>query len=311
MSVNSISKSEKNVNEDAIAIARTSAHTFETIKLYNLKPDRFFEPVLDERPDFWMVADGASGLTKADHMHMQSDAGWFSHFLCAYMICHHDPNRTLSELLEEACLKAANRFEACPEIEQPSCAIAILRKNPITNHYDYLVLGDCVLLIEQTDHSVKRITDPSIGSFDQIAIDEMKRLSLLKQESFLEQRPSVHSLLVQNRSMKNKPDGYAIADLSADWLGHELTGTLEAEQFFQAALYSDGFDQLQSFLHLSNEDFAHHLFSFSADDLVDELFKLQEQDADCSRLPRLKKRDDTSLILVPCESETFLQHENL
>lgn len=296
--MNSLSRSEKNVNEDAIAIVRTSDHTSEKVRLYDRKPEQYFEPVIDEDPDLWMVVDGASGLTKADHMHMQSDAGWFSHFLCAYLASHNDSKRTLSDLLKEACLQAKARFENCPEIEQPSCALAILRKNQVTDSYEYLVLGDCVLLIERTDHSVMRITDPNIGSFDQMAIDEMERLSEERHEPFLAQRPAVHSILVHNRGMKNKPDGYAIADLSTDWLGRQLTGFFPIEQFLQAALYSDGFDQLQSFLNLSDGGFAGYLFSRKADELIDELFEKQEQDADCSRLPRLKKRDDTSLILV-------------
>lgn len=298
--MNFVSRSEKKRNEDALIIAHTPK---QPISKQIVNAQDVFTIRVDEHPNLWIVADGASGLTQADHMHVTSDAAWFSHFLCHYLADHNDQTKTLSTLLSEACLCAKSQFEDCPELEQPSCAIAILRKNESHQCFDYLLLGDCVLFIQIKDAqtsmpSYLKITDDRIADFDHLAIDEMMRLAKQKNESPVIQRPFVQSILIQNRSQKNKPNGYAIADLSNDWLHQEITGSIMMDQLQHAALYSDGFDQLQSFLALDNQQFGEYLFSHHAQDLVDQLFQFQEEDSHCSRLPRLKKRDDTSLILT-------------
>lgn len=298
--MNFVSRTEKKINEDAIAIVNTIKRSSSNTLLIN---QDIFNDLLDENPNLWIVADGASGLTKADHMQLTSDAAWFSHFLCQYLALHNDESKTLSKLLEEACLCAKSQFPSCPEIEQPSCALAILRKNESKHCFDYLVLGDCVLFLkvnskENQQPTYLKISDDRIAYFDQLAIDEMARLAKQKNETMFAQRPFVQSILIHNRNMKNKADGYAIADLSADWLNHEIAGSIPYDQLLSAALYSDGFDQLQSFLNLSDHQFGDHLFSHDANFLIDQLFNQQELDANCSLLPRLKKRDDTSLIVI-------------
>lgn len=298
--MNFVSRSEKKRNEDAIMIANTNQQSASN-RILNAQD--VFTTRFDQNPNLWIVADGASGLTQADHMHTSSDAAWFSHFLCRYLCDHHDESQTLSTLLAKACLCAKVQFEDCPELEQPSCAIAILRKNESHHCFDYLLLGDCVLFFKLKEPqsnacSYLKITDDRIADFDQRAIDEMVRLAKEKHESLIAQRPFVQSILIHNRNMKNKPNGYAIVDLSTDWLHQERTGSIEMERFEHAALYSDGFDQLQSFLDLDNQQFGEYLFCHQAQDLVDKLFQFQQEDSNCIRLPRLKKRDDTSLILI-------------
>lgn len=298
--MNFVNRSEKKQNEDAITIAKTLKHE---ISNQIVSPQDVLTCRLDDQANLWIVADGASGLTKADHMHIASDAAWFSHFLCWYLAVHNDVTKTLSALLEEACLCAKRQFEDCPELEKPSCAIAILRKNETLHCFDYLLLGDCVLFFQLKDPqsaeiSYLKVTDDRIAEFDQRAIDEMARLAKQKNESMIAQRPFVQSILIHNRNQKNKPGGYAIADLSNDWLHQEITGCIRFDQFEHAALYSDGFDQLQSFLSLDNHQFGQYLFSHNAQDQVDLLFVYQDADPNCIQLPRLKKRDDTSLILI-------------
>ncbi len=293
------------------------------------------EDVIFASDTLWIVADAASGLTKSDYMQQGSDAAWFSNFLVSSIAKqietkdqavassdHSDDLKnsdlSLSQILANACKQAADLFPACSELEMPSAAIAILYKNKAKNQFEYLVLGDCVLLLE-TD-TVTKITDPTIAAFDQLALDFMAKSSQEKHQPFLDQRPLANAILIENRKKKNQPGGYFIVDCSTRWLGHELVGTVPLDALKRAALYSDGFDQLQSFLEAdsfllaaSNQDekmhteadakgntdpaFLDYIFA-NQDSVLDQLYDLQEQDATCTILPRFKLRDDTSLILV-------------
>lgn len=340
------------------------------------------EDVIYASDNLWIVGDAASGLTKTDWMHQGSDAAWFSHFLVNRIIKALQPALTddkvsvqtafsfpdrpaqtgsLSEILASACQQAAAIFPSCSELEMPSAAIAILYRNESRQQFEYLVLGDCVLLAELVDSQVPvdpekpagqeriisqeklakadesnaekdknnteedenkegdqegrtnfnfdrpdspvcKITDSTIASFDGIALDFMKARSQASNEPFLAQRLLANEILIANRKKKNQPDGYAIADCTTRWAGRELTGTIPLSALKRAALYSDGFDQLQTFLQAdqttqSDQDFLNYIFDHQSE-ILDLLHDRQEQDAACQILPRLKLRDDTSVILV-------------
>ncbi len=301
------------------------------------------EDVVFVSDSLWIVADAASGLTKSDYMHQGSDAAWFSNFLVSSISKQiqakdqaakstansngfKDSDLSLSQILATACKQAADPFPTCSELEMPSAAIAILYKNEAKNQFEYLVLGDCVLLLET--ETVTKVTDPTIAAFDQIALDFMAKSSQEHHQPFLDQRPLANAILIENRKKKNQPDGYFIADCSTRWLGHELTGTILLSDLKRAALYSDGFDQLQSFLEAdpallttprlnkkvqlktgpernagnADQEFLDYIFA-NQDAVLDQLYDFQEQDAACETLPRLKIRDDTSLILVDFKNE--------
>lgn len=246
----------------------------------------------------WIVVDGASALCGGDLMKTGSDAAWLSHAIC-------DANQTLADCASsiEDNLKCVLRtlhdqFPACMDVMIPSCALAIARVNSDRRSLEYFVLGDCSLMIE-TDKDVLLFSDPAVGTFDGRVIEMMQQLVHEDGGSFLAKRQDqrIKDMLLANRMMKNNPEGgYSIADLNGDWFS-SVQGELPLECVKRFALYSDGFDQLQSFSTMDNDAFLNHLFE-SPDRVLDELFAFQDEDAACTRLPRLKKRDDTTLVLV-------------
>ena len=292
------------------------------------------EDVIYASDNLWIVCDAASGLTKTDWMHQGSDAAWFSHFLVDFIVNalkpetnQSAPSCSLSEILASACQQASTIFPPCSELEMPSAAIAVLYRNVAQKRFEYLVLGDCVLLAELVNEArsgstsrlvseekktgsssdepaltTHKITDPTIAHFDGMALDFMKGRSQKLHEPFLAQRPLANEILIANRQKKNQPDGYAIADCTIRWAGHELSGTFSLEALKRAALYSDGFDQLQDFLQAdqiihSDQAFLNFIFDHQ-NEVLDLLYQKQNQDSSCEIIPRLKLRDDTSLILV-------------
>lgn len=285
------------------------------------------EDVIYASDNLWIVCDAASGLTKTDWMHQGSDAAWFSHFLVDFIVSTLKPetnqpvSSSLSEILASACQQAANLFPPCSELEMPSAAIAILYRNVAQKRFEHLVLGDCVLLADLVNAQKKtgsssdgpalttyKITDPTIAHFDGMALDFMKARSQKLHEPFLAQRPLANEILIANRQKKNQPNGYAIADCTTRWAGHELSGAFSLEALKRVALYSDGFDQLQDFLQAdqiihSDQAFLNFVFDHQSE-VLDLLYQKQNQDSSCEIIPRLKLRDDTSLILVDFSTQS-------
>ncbi len=246
----------------------------------------------------WIVVDGASALCGGDLMKTGSDASWLSHAICDARQALADCASSIEDNLKSVLRALRDQFPACRDAMIPSCALAIARVNSDRRALEYFVLGDCSLMIE-TDKDVLVFSDPAVGTFDGKVIERMQQLVLEDGGSFLAKRQDqrIKDMLLSNRMMKNNPKGgYSIADLNADWFS-SVQGELPLENVKRFALYSDGFDQLQSFSTMDNRAFLIHLFE-SPDTVIDELFVFQDEDAVCSRLPRLKKRDDTTLVLV-------------
>lgn len=250
---------------------------------------------------FLIVCDGASSLSKINHLDPISDAAWFSHFLTREIARQNDDANSLSDLLAEICRQAGELYPQAPKEDMPSAAIAILRRNDLTGQFDWLVLGDCTLMMEieepdqEKEDRILCIRDETIAAFDDLAISQMQKLADQKHEPLLSQRPFVHEILTRNRSLKNKPEGYAIADLTDAWQEMEHAGSIPISSLKRAALFSDGFLQLQEFRYLDNTAFLETIFA-DPEKAMDDLHELQEQDAACEKLPRLKKRDDTTLV---------------
>lgn len=241
----------------------------------------------------WIVADGASAIGPGDCMKTGSDAAWLSHALADAHEAFKNFTMPLEELVRQQLIQLKKNF---PEDGiSPSAAIAIARLNVERGKLETFVLGDCVILIETADGTI-RISDDAVSHFDQKVIDRMVQISQSEGIPFLQTRQDerIRSMLAQNRSKKNTPYGYSIIDLNANWPS-SLQSEVDIKDVHAIALFSDGFDQLQEFMHLDNDAF----MKMTLEDpsrAMDFLYFFQEKDADCLQLPRLKKRDDTTLV---------------
>lgn len=248
---------------------------------------------------FYMVADGASALGFGDYLHTGSDAAWFSHALCSIPADYMDPSHSLSDLLQARIQTLANEFGTDHLACSPSAALAMVRFNAQKAVYDYLVLADCVVLFLTKD-GILRISDPAVGRLDDLVIEQMRTLAQKSGKPFLEGRkdPQIKALLLKNRSYKNTDGdyGYSCADLSANW-PYALCGSIPADQLLAFALFSDGFDQIGDLASLDDTTLMNRLL-VDPQRQMDLLYALQEEDAACTRVGRLKKRDDTTLVLA-------------
>ena len=251
------------------------------------------EDVCAAAEDYAFVLDGASGLNETNRMGPMSDACWLVSSLKNWLILHIHEDRSLEEILRDGLRHLADQYGEYSGLESPSCTITIIRIR--NDELEYYVLGDSLLLIE-TEDRLYSFCDEAVEQVEGLMIARMQELSIEKMKPFLEMRPYVSDLLQKHRLMKNTPEGYWICDLSGVGLSHAMTGSLPLEEVRRCALMSDGMMQLKEFRNLDNEGFLDLLYRRKSR-CFPLLMEFQEQDIRCRVLPRLKKRDDTTLVL--------------
>ena len=264
------SRTEKPVNEDALGISSS----------------------------VWLIADGASALKGGNRMQTGSDAAWLARSIARSAKRFENLDASIESILKIILNELSAAFGECPEDEMPSCTVSIVRASKRTQAFEYFILGDSPLLFALKDRPL-RLVDERVAFFDDKVLEAMARIRQNDDLSLkaLRALPEIQSMLIANRAHKNNPEGgYPIVDLNASWFA-PLTGSIPFDEVNGFALYSDGFDQLQGFLHESDDDFVIRLQNDPAG-AMDLLWSLQEEDPDARALLRLKKRDDTSLMAV-------------
>lgn len=255
--------------------------------------------------DYAFVLDGASGLGSHNRMAPMSDACWLVRSLKNWLLLHLHEDRSLEDIIRDGLKQLSQEYGECTGLESPSCTISCIRIRK--GRLEYYVLGDSLLLIE-TEDRLYSFCDEAVEKLDGLVIARMQELSMEKMKPFLEMRPYVKDMLQKHRLMKNTPEGYWICDLSGAGLCHALQGSLPLNEVRRTALMSDGMMQLREFRRLDNTDFLDLLYRRQSR-CFPLLMELQEEDVRCRVLPRLKKRDDTTLVLWTPPVQTHEEDE--
>ena len=238
--------------------------------------------------NYAMVLDGASGLDQADRMHTGSDARWFVVELQKEIQKHINDDKQLSFIVSDAIQTLIPLYPSVEKSFMPSGCLSLFRIHD--GKAEYIGFGDTVAIIE-TKEKTYCLYDHAIERLDHIAIEAMQKSQL----PFAEARESVKDILIKNRTFRNIPNGYCALDLSMDSFAFCIKKSWNIEDVKSVALMSDGFYQLKEFLHQKDDEFLQTLGK-QKEKTLPLLYSLQEQDWPCLQLPRLKKRDDTTIL---------------
>lgn len=246
--------------------------------------------------DCWILLDGASALVQAPGFETMSAPAAYVRLLQKELAARMMENASLRQILEEANQAVSSHFANLLPDQKPSCTITLLRRR--NGSFDWLVLGDSPLYLKTSQGALK-ISDDRVEAFDARVLDLMERLHQENGLPFLRQRENqqVKDLLLQNRRMKNRPQGYWICEPDQSGAEHAVTGSLPESEVQAAALMSDGFEQLAGFEQL---DARGMLDAIAADPkgCMARLAAHQKKDPDCRTLRRLKISDDTTLLFI-------------
>ena len=126
----------------------------------------------------------------------------------------------------------------------------------------------------------------------------MVKVSKEKEVSILEARRYCDNEVLDVRKMKNKSNGYWILELNEEAIDNGLYGKIAISKEVSISLTSDGFSQYYDTFNLAEgySEFIDIVKETNIDDLYNNLYLSQEDDSECNNYPRLKKRDDSSIV---------------
>lgn len=226
--------------------------------------------------DFAMVFDGASGLDQADRMHTGSDARWFVENLKNEIEKNIHSHISLKQIVKNAIQTLIPLYPIVEKQYMPSGCLSLVRiKNDTV---EYIGFGDCVGLFELQNQTLC-LYDHNIEKLDNLAL----------------QSKDPYPILLNNRNLRNEINGYCALDLTLKSLDFCIEKTFKKDDVISISLMSDGFYQLKSFLKQNDEQFIATLYE-QKEKALPILYSLQEQDWPCQKLPRFKKRDDTTIL---------------
>lgn len=261
------------------------------------------EDIYEANPTYAFVLDGATGLLKEKVSNMETDAKWYVHEWRNYLI-HNimDNSKTLSEIVKEGILLISKKYlqflGADKVVSRPSSGISMFRI--INNKFEYFLLGDCSLIITQTDKSIIHLQLQDLPRLDEINIQRMVKVAQEKGlAKVIDARPLINDFLVKTRLSQNTDKGYWVLGDNPNAAEHGLVGEMNFSQVQQAICLSDGFSQIyDTFKIYSVEKFAELISaSNNLSEVYNVLWNLQEKDKYCTKYPRFKVRDDATIVV--------------
>lgn len=249
----------------------------------------------------WVI-DGASGLTSTKITDAESDAKWFAEEWDKYLKENIMEDKSIQQIFEDGIAKIRNKYfcfdgaKDAAKIGQPSASIIVVRHRD--KYLEYFSLGDCTLLYESSNGEAAKVWDDSVSLLDSKVINKMDSIHKEQNIPVVDARAYVQEMLQSHRLMKNTDAGYWILGMEESAIRHGLYKKLNMEDIKKVCLFSDGFAQYYDTLHLSKDykGFIDKVSKSNLDKLYEELWEAQEADKECNRFPRLKVRDDVSIV---------------
>lgn len=259
--------------------------------------------------NYLFAIDGASGLTGVRVTSHDSDAAWLAEGLrqglerllpCGEL--------SLPEILREVAGQLKEEYDGCWRAQQgdcppdyPSAGVAILRLRD--EKMEYLGLGDCTATVEDIQGAVEVLAETRLSALDRGALEKMAALCRETGCGMLQAREACNDLLIRNRNLRNRPEGYWIFDPSGAGIPHARQKSWPAGEIRAVSVMTDGFAQCVEPFQLAEDLPALHrrMREQGLAALSEELFAAQQADADCTAYPRFKTMDDTAAAWATLE----------
>lgn len=248
------------------------------------------------------VLDGATGITGKRITEKETDALWYVEKINNYLIHNINSSKSLKDIMKFAIREVKESYTTyegyknLDEVDYPCAAIALVRFN--NKELEYYVMGDCTLIYKEKDKKAVEIVDKRIIELEERILNSMVKVSKEKEVSILEARKYCDNEVLDVRKMKNRSNGYWILELNEESIDNGLYGKIAISKEVSITLTSDGFSQYYDTFNLAEgySEFIDIVKETNIDDLYNNLYLSQENDSKCNNYPRLKKRDDSSII---------------
>ena len=250
-----------------------------------------------------VLLDGASGITGTRVLphHSGSDAQWFSHFVGGRICEYLDASRGIVDSIRLAVEDSRDFIVEYGVTDNedlfPSSTLVVV--SVAGDLVDIVSLGDSPVFIGFKDGSLVTMSDSRIAELDQAAVDAMVDHSRGNAMTGVQKRAAVNDILLANRQLKNKPDGYWILDPSGVALEHLNVRRFCIEDINYVCAMSDGLERAFDLFGLADPA---RFFATATREPFDELIARlrfeENQDPDFDHYPRLKLHDDASCFML-------------
>ncbi len=160
------------------------------------------------------------------------------------------------------------------------------------------VLGDCEVTAISKNGLIRRFFDGRLDVLDKKALAEMVNIAKEKNIHVNMARPYIEEMLVKNRRLANKPNGYSALLPSPNVEINEKKFEIETHNLKSVYLYSDGYSQ--AFTNLKIYSTHEEMFQKTADidAEIQKIIQVSYSDESCDLYPRLKKIDDITVVQI-------------
>ncbi len=260
------------------------------------------EDIIGYGDDFAIILDGSTGLRKKHLDNVDNLAKWYVTNFIQVISKYISKDASLYEVVITCIDEVKNLLKKIhpykiEKIDLPSASISIIRLN--NNRLEVFSLGDCTTIIKYKTAEIITVYDNTVTKLDNEVIEEMINLRKRKGINIIDTRNLVNELLIKNRYKKNTENGYWILGFEKEAVKHAYYKEFDLEKIDKVYMMSDGMAEYYEELGIvsSVNEFIDELDTKGVDTLYREMRKVQEEDNLCNKYPRIKPKDDASLIV--------------
>lgn len=250
-----------------------------------------------------VLLDGASGITGTRVLphHSGSDALWFSHFvgdrICDYLDASCGIVDSIRLAVDDSRVYIGEHGVTDNEELFPSSTLVVVSASG--ELIDIVSLGDSPVFIGLKDGSLVTMSDARIAELDQAAVDAMVDCSRGRAMTGVQKRAAVNDILLANRQLKNRPEGYWILDPTGVALEHLNVRRFSVKDIDYVCAMSDGLERAFDLFGLADPAaFLATVTRESFGELIVRLRAEENLDPDFVHYPRLKLHDDASYFML-------------
>lgn len=262
----------------------------------------FNEDIIGLSPYGAWVLDGATGLNNKNLVSNESDAKWYVNWWNKYLHDNMKRNVSLKEIMKDGIDEVSKEYHKLvgdakvESLDFPSCACSIIKF--YEDKIEYLILGDCTLLINDKD-CVKTFKDDAISKLDKKVYDYMAEIENSKNMTFNERKDKVMHIIIENRLKKNTIGGYWSLEFSKDAIENCVNGFININNDMKIMMTSDGFSCAYDRYNIFSEEDIINIASIEGIDYIyKKMREFEKSDEKGVKYPRFKVHDDSSCIYL-------------
>ncbi len=244
------------------------------------------------------VLDGVTGINDTGLGVQGSDAQWFVARIDAHLrdlLANPSDLQTAMSRLVDRLIDDMSIHVLPQGFDPPAACIAAVCRTD--GEWQSVRLGDCRLLAEDRS-GLRRLVDFPNDDFDRWVTAEATRMRLSGVTDLADLFRALQPAHFKSRRLRNRPGGYGV--IEADRACLAFAEYLRLDEPSAVLLTSDGFFRLVDHYGAINEPelLASAMQNGGLSSLYERLRRIEKNDADCRRFPRLKPQDDASAIAL-------------